>query len=156
MNATTTAQRQEITYNKVVNISNDGEITLLHYVFDNGAGFKGATGTTFSPVSLQEYKERTSKDEVINQIIDCGIPKGFEREGANGVYKVMKANNEIQSFVFDTSYSELWDMLRKECKLNKTKAYIFECTGGGRCFDNKFQGNVNPELSELIRKYESE
>lgn len=55
----------------------------------------------------------------------------------------------------DDSYSELWDYLREELDLNEDDAYMFNCTGGGRCFDSDFQGNVNVELSKLIREIET-
>jgi len=56
--------------------------------------------------------------------------------------------------MFDTSYKELWDYMRQELNLNEEEAYIFNCTGGGRCFDKNFQGNINPELSKKIRNAE--
>lgn len=148
-------------FNKVVNYNKEtNEITVLDDVFSGvfsyNDGFYGATGTTFLPVSKAEYKERTKKANVIEKILEVGVPELFQLTGANGCYKAMKENGEIESFMFDTSYSELWKYLRKELKLNKTNAYIFECTGGGRCFDNNFNGNVNPELSEIIRKFETE
>ena len=148
--------RNQKEFNKVVNYDNEtGEITLLDYVFSDN-NFCGATGTKFIPVSKTEYKERTSKKNVIEQILEVGVPESFQLTGANGCYKAMKENNEIESFIFDTSYSELWDYLRMELKLNNTNAFIFQCVGGGRCFENDFNGNVNPELSEIIRKFESE
>lgn len=33
-------KRQQTDFKKVVNISEDGEITVLDYVFDHGDGFK--------------------------------------------------------------------------------------------------------------------
>lgn len=148
--------KTEQKFNKIVNFDKESnEITVLDVVFKYDDSFKGATGSKFLPVSKSEYKERTKKDNVIEQIIECGLPENFQKTGALGCYKAMKQNNEIEQFCFDTSYSELWGYLRKELKLNKTDAFIFECIGGGRCFDKDFQGNVNPELSEIIREYEN-
>lgn len=90
---------------------------MLDGVFQYGNGFKGATGSRFEMVSKAEYKERMSKDNVIESILECGVPEQFARGGAN--------------------------------------AFIFNCSGGGRCFVSDFQGNVNPELSKIIREYES-
>ena len=149
--------RTEIKYNKVVNFDKEtGEILVLDGVFNYKDGFKGATGSHFEMVSKAEYKDRMKKDNVIDSILSCGVPEQFARGGANECYKLMKKNNEIEQFMFDTSYSELWDYLRKELKLNKTNAFIFNCSGGGRCFDKDFQGNINPELSQIIREYEAE
>lgn len=146
--------KTETSYNKIVNIAEDGEITVLDYTFIYGDGMKGATGTKFYPVSQEEYKERTSKQNVIDAIIEVGVPSEFARTGANGCYLAMKQNNEIRDFMFDCSYEKMWDYLRKELKLTKKQAFIFNCVGGGRCFDKYFQGNVNTELSEIIREFE--
>lgn len=149
--------RQETKYNKIVNFDKEtNEITMLDYIFQHG-GFKGATGTKFEPITKSEYKERMQKDNVIEYLVDSGIdlPENYKRSGFNGLYKAMKQNNELESFIFDTSYSEMWDKIRTELKLSKNDAFIFNCIGGGRCFDKDFEGNINPELSELIRQIES-
>lgn len=133
---------------------------MLDYVFNHGDGFKGATGTRFEPVTKAEYKDRLSKDSVIDSIIDCGLVTenkqrpDITRKMAEVYYKEMKANGELEDFMFDTSYREHWDKLRSH-GFPVSKYPIFNCTGGGRCFEADFSGNVNPELSELIRKYES-
>ena len=72
----------------------------------------------------------------------------------NIVYKAMKENDEIESLIFDNSYKNMHDSIRKQIGLNQKDAFFFDCTGGGRCFKNDFQGNINPELSKIIRKFE--
>lgn len=145
---------------KVVNYDKETkEITVLDYAFNDTLHhkpFNGCTGTKFEIISKAEYKERTSKENVIDYLIDSGLelPKEHLRGGWNSVYKEMKANNEIDSFIFDISYSELHDYLRKELKLNKNEAFTFSCIGGGRCFNKDFKGNINPELSEVINQFE--
>lgn len=148
--------RESKTFKKVVNIAEDGEITVLNDVFKYTDGMQGATGSKFYPVSKEEYENRIERENVIDYLVDSGIelPNEFKRGGFNELYEAMEANSEIEEFMFDTSYSELWDYLRSECNLNEDQAYIFECVGGGRCFDKDFQGNVNPELSKIIREYE--
>ena len=149
--------RQETKYNKIVNFDKEtNEITMLDYTFQHG-GFKGATGTKFEPITKSEYKERMQKDNVIEYLVDSGIdlPENYKRSGFNGLYKAMKQNNELESFIFDTSYSEMWDKIRTDLKLSKNDAFIFNCIGGGRCFDKDFEGNINPELSQIIREIES-
>ena len=117
-------------------------------------------------------KEAMQKDSVIENILDCEIPMKFysnkvqecytqddefniddnlRENAAKKCFKAMKDNKEIEDFTFDCSYRELWDDIRKELGLSKDEAQIFHCTGGGRCFDEDFQGNINPELSEVIR-----
>ena len=151
--------KTETKYNKVVNYDEEtGEITVLYYTFNHNDNFKGATGTRFEIVSKDEYDAMMSEDNVIERLIDCyvdGIPKEFKRGGFNHMYADMD-DDERESFMFDTSYSELWDYLREELNLTEDEAYIFNCVGGGRCFDKDFQGNVNPELSEIIREFEAQ
>ena len=151
-------KRQETKYNKIVNFDEDTkEITVLDGIFKYEGGFKGATGSKFEPVSRDEYEDRTDKDNFVEYLIDSGIdlPDNFKRSGFEGLAKAMIANDEVKDFVFDTSYDELWDYLREELNLSEDEAYIFNCIGGGRCFDKDFNGNINPELSILIREIES-
>lgn len=151
--------KTETKYNKIVNFDKEtNEITMLDYIFKHEYGFKGATGTKFEPITKSEYKERMKKDNVIEYLVDSGIdlPENYKRSGFNGLYKALKQHNELESFIFDTSYSEMWDKIRTELKLSKNDAFIFNCIGGGRCFDKDFEGNVNPELSEVIRDYETD
>ena len=151
-------KRQETKYNKIVNFDEDTkEITVLDGIFKYEDGFKGATGSKFEPVSRDEYEDRTDEDNFVEYLIDSGIdlPDNFKRSGFEGLAKAMIANDEVKDFVFDTSYDELWEYLREELNLSEDEAYIFNCIGGGRCFDKDFNGNINPELSILIREIES-
>jgi len=154
--------RKEITYNKIVNFENN-EITVLDGVFNygdihnEGKVFKGATGSKFEVVSKKQYCNTMQKKNVIDKLEDLEIPEHFGKgkSALNKCYLAMKVNNEIEDFMFDLSYFELWDYLREELNLSLDQAYIFNCIGGGRCFEKDFQGNINPELSEVIREYES-
>ena len=151
-------KRQETKYNKIVNFDEDTkEITVLGGIFKYEDGFKGATGSKFEPVSRDEYEDRTDEDNFVEYLIDSGIdlPDNFKRSGFEGLAKAMIANDEVENFVFDTSHNELWDYLREELNLSEDEAYIFNYIGGGRCFDKDFNGNINPELSILIREIES-
>ena len=151
-------EKQETKYNKIVNFDEDTkEIIVLDDIFKYEDGFKGATGSKFEPVSRDEYEDRTDEDNFVEYLIDSGIdlPDNFKRSGFEGLAKAMIANDEVKDFVFDTSYNELWEYLREELNLSEDEAYIFNCIGGGRCFDKDFNGNINPELSILIREIES-
>lgn len=149
--------KTETKYNKIVNYNQETkEITVLDYVFKHTDDFKGATGTKFEPISKAEYKERMKKDNVIERLIDCDyLPEEFKRGGYNALYKAMKENDEVEDFMFDCSYRDMWSYLRQELNLTEKEAYVFNCIGGGRCFDKDFQGNINPELSKVIREYEN-
>jgi hypothetical protein len=151
--------RKQIDYNKIVNVAEDGEITVLHYIFFDtmhGEPFNGATGHKFYPVSREQYEERTEREYVIDYLIDAGLelPEQYKRGGFEALYDAMEANNEIDSLMFDTSYSELWDYMREALNLTEDQAVIFDCVGGGRCFEKGFKGNFNPELSAEINKAE--
>lgn len=151
--------KQETKYNKVVNFDEETkEIIVLGYTFNNGSGFKGATGSTFEPVSLEQYNEETNEENLVDRLVDSGIdlPEQFKRGGFEALASQMIANDEVKDFMFDYSYSELWDYLREQTGLSENEAYIFNCIGGGRCFDKDFQGNVNVELSEIIRQAEAD
>lgn len=154
----TIKDKEETIYNKVVNFDKETkEITMLDRTFKHSDGFKGAVGTIFEPISRDSYDETMDEDNVIEYLIDSGIelPKEFKRGGFEQLYDAMLNNNELEDFMFDTSYREMWGELREELGLDEEEAYIFTCTGGGRCFDKNFQGNINPELSAEIRKFES-
>ena len=149
--------RTQTEYNKIVNYNKETkEVTVLDYIFKDGS-FKGATGSKFEPVSKDEYEDRTDEDNFVEYLIDSGIdlPDNFKRSGFEGLAKAMIANDEAENFVFDTSHNELWDYLREELNLSEDEAYIFNCIGGGRCFDKDYQGNYNENLSQLIREIEA-
>jgi len=141
-------------YNKVVNVDEAGTITVLQEVFSYGDGYKGATGAEFAPVSEEEYEESTSL-EAVTEYIEGATELPEQYESYEAWAEDIIAAGEAGDLVFDQSYSSLWDMMREECGLSDEEAYIFDCIGGGRMFNANYQGNVNPELSEVIREAES-
>lgn len=152
-------KRKETTFNKVVNVAEDGEITVLDYIFYDtlhGKPFNGATGSKFYPVSRERYEEATERENIIEYLIDSGfeLPDNFKRGGFEEMADAIINNGEEMDLMFDTRYSNLWDYLREELNLTEDEAYIFECAGGGRCFDKNFKGNRNKHLSKLIRDAE--
>ena len=145
--------REEIVYNKVVNIAEDGEITVLDGVFKYSDGFKGATGTRFYAVTEDQIQERIGEYEGEDlEFLKHLADSGFEIN-SNIINSIDTSREALIAHFFDLSYSELWDYLKEETDNNN--AVIFDCVGGGRCFDKYFQGNHNVELSEIIRTYES-
>ena len=151
--------REEIKFNKVVNFDRENqEITVLEGVFKYNDGFKGATGSKFEPVTRERYDEILAMDEeeIADYLIDAGfeLPEHEKRGGFIGWAEKFTDDDKLQLF-FDLSYTELYDTIREETDLTEDEAYIFNCIGGGRCFDNKFKGNINPKLSKIIREYES-
>lgn len=148
-----------VIYNKIVNVAEDGEISVLDTTFMYKDGFRGATGSVFYPVSKAHYKKMTTLKAIEERLRECVSEEDTPFYGYKNPYRMwakeIKDNGEAESFMFDTSYAELWDTLRDELKLSENEAYIFECVGGGRMFDENYQGNYNPEISAIIRKYEN-
>lgn len=151
--------RKETKYNKVVNFDKETkEITLLDYTFDDtlhGKPFKGATGTVFEVISKEQF------DETIEPYLDDDkelliyMAENFGDLNRQMIENVDSSEDALKEMFFDLSYAELWDYLREELNLSEDEAYIFNCSSGGRCFDKDFQGNINPELSQVIREIES-
>lgn len=150
--------RTKTKFNKIVNFDKEtNEITILDELFEYKDGFKGATGTKFEPVSKAEYDavldEYLNNPQAVSEYWkdNIGEPLTYDE-----IISISESEDEVLSICggFDDSYSELWDYIREELNLSEDEAYIFNCVGGGRCFDKDFQGNVNPELSKFIREYE--
>lgn len=138
--------RTAIKINKVVKVI-DNEITVLDEAFDYGDGFKGLTGSVFEIISKDYFDEtlepylNDNKETLIYMAENFG---DLSREIIEGVDSSEEGLTEL---FFDTSYRGLWDYLREELNLTEKEAYIFNCTGGGRCFnkDDKFTHNVELE-----------
>ncbi len=160
--------RTETKYNKIVNFDKETkEITMLDYIFvhtqeteyatgvESVITMKGATGTIFEIVSKDYF------DETIEPYLDdkeellCYMADNFGDLSSDMIRNADASEEALKELFFDLSYSEMWDELRKELNLTEDEAYIFNCVGGGRCFDKDFEGNINPELSVLIREIES-
>lgn len=150
--------RTAIKINKVVKVI-DNEITVLDEAFDYGDGFKGLVGTRFEPISKAFYKQQTTLSAIEEKLQDCvnedEVPNEYlyldsgkmSKNPHKRWAKAIKEAGEAEQFMFDTSYSELWGDLREQLGLTEKEAYIFNCTGGGRCFnsDDKFTHNVELE-----------
>lgn len=154
----TLSNRIETKYNKVVNIAEDGEITVLSETFDYSDGFKGATGNKFYPVTESDIQDRISEYEDNDTELLIYYAENFGDLTADMIRNVDSSREALLDLFFDRSYDELWDYLREvigETDENSDSYPVFfECTGGGRCFDKDFQGNYNVELSETIRELE--
>ena len=150
--------REEIKFNKVVNFDKENnEVIVLDGVFKYNDGFKGATGSIFEPVTRERYDEvlEMDVDEIADYLIDAGFELPECQKGGFIGWASDFTNDDRLSLFFDLSYTELHKYIREQIGLTEDEAYMFNCIGGGRCFDNEFKGNINPELSKIIRKYES-
>lgn len=151
----TTSKRD--TFNKVVNFDRENnEITVLEYVFEYDDGMRGATGYVLRPVSRAEYEEKISFKSVKKYLKEIGdLPEEYEDSGYNEFAQALIDRGEAEDFVFDLSFNDKYDEIREACGLDEENAYLFDCVGRGRCFGPDYQGNINPELSEIIREYEA-
>lgn len=158
--------RKAETFNKIVMVNEYNEITVLQDAFQYEDGFKGLTGSTFYPVSKKEYKERTSLNGITEKLRDCVVEeeipehylltdKGYKSKNPYKLWAKEIINcGEEEEFAFDTSYCNLWDYIREELNLSEKDAYIFECIGGGRCFNKDDKFTHNKELEYLLKEYE--
>jgi hypothetical protein len=151
--------RKQTTYNKVVNVKNN-IVTVLNYIFYDtmhGKPFNGATGSEFQPISEEDYNKCVNMDEgeIAEHLIDAGfeLPSQYKKGGFIEWAEEFKDDDKL-SLKYDLSYNEQWDDIREQAGLTEEEAFAFNCVGGGRCFDKAFKGNVNIELSALIRKAE--
>ena len=149
--------RTQTEYNKIVNYNKETkEVTVLDYIFKDGS-FKGATGTVFEIISKDYFDETI--EPYLNEplkLLKYYVEQGFDIN-TRMVDNIEEASGEesLKELFFDLSYSELWDYMREELNLSEDEAYIFNCSGGGRCFDKDYQGNYNENLSQLIREIEA-
>lgn len=152
--------RKETTYNKVVNVADDGEITVLADTFEysseteNIITMRGATGNKFYPITEEQIQERIGDLEGDDMEVLKYYADNFGGVTSQMIDKVDSSREALINLFFDDSYRYMWDDLREQCGLTEEQAVIFDCVGGGRCFDEKYHGNINPELSEIIRQYE--
>lgn len=160
--------KTETKYNKIVNFDKEtNEITVLNDIFtytqeteyktgvESVVIMKGATGTKFEIVSEEQFYEviepyLDDKEELL-----CYMADNFGELSSDMIRNADTSEEALKELFFDISYIEIWDELREELNLSEEEAYIFNCVGGGRCFDKDFQGNINPELSIIIREIES-
>lgn len=148
------SERKETKYNKIVNFDEETrEITLLDGVFQYEDGFKGATGTTFEPITEEQIQERLEGLEGDDIELLCYYAENFGEVTVEMIRGVDSSREALIELFFDQSYCYLGDYLRES--LNLEDIVLFNCIGGGRCFDKDYQGNVNPKLSKVIRKYEA-
>jgi len=141
-------------YDKIVNIAEDNEITILDYVFEKG--FSGATGSKYYPVTEEGIQNRIEDYEDNDKELLIYFAENFgdlTREMIEGVDSSRKALIEL---FFDNSIDSCPDHeaeIRKHFSIDEYP--VIDCVGGGRCFEKDFQGNQNTKLSEIIREYES-
>ena len=128
---------------------------MLDYTFKHSKDFKGSVGTIFQPISKSYF------DEIIEPYLDNDkelliyMAENFGELNRRMIENIDSTEEGLKNMFFDLSHIELWDDIREELGLSEDEAYIFDCRGGGKCFNKEFEGNINVKLSKVIRKFES-
>jgi hypothetical protein len=156
-------------YCKVVAQNGNGELIMLDYIFDDGDGFKGATGSIFRPVSVDEHDERYSieglKNHGYGDLWKSAVQEGQTEDSLDDWLQDVLDMDGVES-VFDLSFSLQIEAevnrLVKEGKLkpeyaDREQYPFFEYVSSGRCFDkdDKYETVFEPELLKKIRAIET-
>lgn len=156
MTATKQGERKETRYDKLVG-EKDGDFYFCDYIFYEGEDFKGATGTVLTPVTKEDYLDRTEGEglldylrEIWQQAVSAGQTEKSLEDWAEEVINI-----DGDEAVFDLSGYDLWGQLR-QIGYNEEEYPVFQCSGGGRCFGrfDKFDKVYDQELLDKIRKIE--
>jgi len=152
-------QRTETKYLKPIGIK-DGSIYFLNYTFDHG-DFKGATGIVLDPISKNYIADLTSEDwiDYSRDLWVDAVQSGSTEDSLEDFAESVKDENESYGRLFpghDDSYSELYKQAHKHFD---DSVETFNCSGGGRCFNeellNSFDKVIDPELIKIIKEFES-
>ena len=61
---------ERTTYEEVVAVDRFGSVLILDSIFDDGRGFKGATGSDVIPMSEEQYNHAVSPDNILEHYRD--------------------------------------------------------------------------------------
>lgn len=141
------------TYNIVIGITEENEIYLLNSIFDDGKGFKGATGSVLVPVSQDYIDERNDIDSIIDNygyLWTEAVASGTTTDSEEDYMQAVVDSSEGYFLGHDESdVHHIKDSFKDE---HFPDAETFECIGGGRIFDRgmKFKTVLRQDLLDLI------
>ena len=148
-------KRKEIIYNKLIGKINN-EYYFLDYTFNQGKGFKGATGT------VVEVLTEEKRDERVENYFDADNMKYLWEQAVNGDRTVLGLDDWIdlvretdgESGVIEEATEEQKNALKE--LLGEEAVFMTNVRGGGRCFDEnmKWDKLFNSELWEKIKAIE--
>lgn len=136
--------RQAVTVNRPVALDNYGGIVMVDDFFfyeDIAGSLHGVTGSTFRPVNQETYDLETSRDALLERFED--------EEGGARMVRLAVESGEEDELAFDLSYAERHPVLRGAHETMRD-AVVFDCTGGGRCFDAEDKGEYSVVLDETL------
>jgi len=138
---------------------------VLDYTFDNGDGFKGATGYIFVPVTKVQQKEAMTyeavkerfeelwRDAVHNRLTEQGLDTYI-----NEIYDNISIDDIFDTSEFSTgvTVAQVYNSELPENTLDEKKAEFCECVGAGRIFSHNMQFDkvYDPELLKEINLFE--
>lgn len=127
------------------------------YIFEDGKNFKGATGSILRPINLEEYEGRTSIENKRDYAKEAWQQAVAEHQTEDSLDDWMEYNDyPDEEFIFDLSYPEYAEELRRIFEYSDEDYPVIECTGGGRCFDKnqKFDEVYDQKLLDRILEVE--
>lgn len=126
------------------------------FVYD-GEGFRGATGTLFSPVTQDEIDERNDLETVIesygylwNEAVADGTTTESQEDYIQGLI------DSSDGYFFGHDDSGIHKIPRSFKEKFFPDAETFECVGGGRCISHgmEFEIILRPDLLKEALKFE--
>jgi hypothetical protein len=141
-----------------------GVDSLFEHAPDSeGKVLKGAVGTVLVAITEEEYKFRTSQDQLEERFEDYWrqIVANGDTELSLSEWTKYAFENDGDESVFDIAWDygqEVIDFLVAQGEFEKDEVKFFEAVGGGRCFNqervNAFDTIYDADLLRRIAKQE--
>ena len=133
-----------------------GDYYYLDYVFEHSDSFKGATATVLRPVAFSEAESRREEFDEDGELWRCTVASESTELSMDEWHKSV-LDNDGDDAIFDFGGGEYHEDLLDRIDPERQEYELVECIGGGRSFslDMKWDKLYNPELWEVIKKYES-
>lgn len=137
--------RTELKLKKCLGITNDGELVMVDYLFNdelNGLPFHGATGSSFVGVTQGQIDERNDLETVKDsygylwqEAVKDGTTTESQDDYIQGLIDSEVTYGDKHFFGHDDSY--IYDIPDSIKKMHFDGCETFECIGGGRMFPIK-------------------
>lgn len=156
--------RKQININKPVGITKNGELVLVHYIFEHDANFRGATGAMLVGVTQDEIDERNDLETVKEtwgylwaEAVKDGLTTQSEDEYMQDMIDSAVRFGDGYYLGHDTSYiHEVSDEIKK---MHYDGYETFECVSGGRIFPKKREDMMiifDEDLFEAVNAVEND
>lgn len=138
----------------------DGELYMLDSIFEYPDGFKGATGTRFTPVTQEEIDQYNNPDHLRDNEYDYfwkeSVQAGKTKLGLDEWLQLVIDEAQDYGLAYPGHDNSYVDKLTPDDYKHFPNAVTFNCIGGGRCFDKNMEFDIvlRPDLIKLINKAE--